>query len=195
VIASNPLKTSLKLTITKEVILKRILILCFLLLLPLNQAYGMKLKTKYTIVNHQSISELKQFEDAIAYDPDYAWYQFDRSTLDERVVRKVDAVYKRVQKILGMYKRSCRVNINLYPNKTELHIAYMDVHDTQQYPSKLRAWYTHKTNTIYLNTNALTEGMLAHEMAHAIVDHYLGHRLPRNTAEILARYVDKHLYY
>ena len=35
--------------------------------------------------------------------------------------------------------------------------------------------------------------MLAHEMAHAIIDNFMKLRLPRATAEILARYVDAHL--
>ena len=39
----------------------------------------------------------------------------------------------------------------------------------------------------------INEGILAHEMAHAIIDHFFDIRPPRATAEILARYVDKHL--
>jgi hypothetical protein len=39
----------------------------------------------------------------------------------------------------------------------------------------------------------LHEGMLAHEMAHAIIDHFFAVRPPSSTAEILARYVGKHL--
>jgi hypothetical protein len=35
--------------------------------------------------------------------------------------------------------------------------------------------------------------MLAHEMAHCVIDHYLLIRPPMATAEILARYVDSHL--
>ena len=34
---------------------------------------------------------------------------------------------------------------------------------------------------------------MAHEIAHAIIDHYLLIRPPRATAEILAHYVDEHL--
>ena len=37
------------------------------------------------------------------------------------------------------------------------------------------------------------QGMLAHEMAHSIIDHYLTVRPPKRSAEILARFVDKHL--
>jgi hypothetical protein len=38
------------------------------------------------------------------------------------------------------------------------------------------------------------EGILAHEMAHAIIDQFLTVRPPSATAEILARYVDGHLF-
>jgi len=48
-------------------------------------------------------------------------------------------------------------------------------------------------NTIYLNVQDLFSEMLAHELAHAIVDNHLSVRPPRATAEILARYVGKHL--
>jgi hypothetical protein len=41
-------------------------------------------------------------------------------------------------------------------------------------------------NTIYLNVDDLHEELLAHEMAHAIIDHYLLVRPPPATAEILA---------
>jgi hypothetical protein len=54
-------------------------------------------------------------------------------------------------------------------------------------------WYTHANNTVYLNLNDFQEGMLAHELTHAIVDHYLLVRPPHATAEILARCVDNHL--
>jgi hypothetical protein len=39
----------------------------------------------------------------------------------------------------------------------------------------------------------LHEGMLAHEMAHCIIDYFLLVRPPVASAEILARYVDEHL--
>ena len=56
-----------------------------------------------------------------------------------------------------------------------------------------RAWYIFEYNTIYLNVQDLHSEMFAHEMAHAIIDNYLAVRPPRATAEILARYVGKHL--
>ena len=58
--------------------------------------------------------------------------------------------------------------------------------------SRPRAWDIHALKTIYVNANDLNEDMLAHEMAHAIVDHYLLFRPPFATGEILAQYADVH---
>ena len=49
-------------------------------------------------------------------------------------------------------------------------------------------------NTIYVNVDDTQEEILAHEMAHAIIDHYLLVRPPAAAAEILARYVHTHIY-
>lgn len=38
------------------------------------------------------------------------------------------------------------------------------------------------------------EGRLAHELGHAVIGHYLSVRPPCATAEITAKYVDKHLF-
>ena len=38
-------------------------------------------------------------------------------------------------------------------------------------------------------------GILAHEIAHAMIDNYLSVRPPKTTSEILARYVDENLHY
>jgi hypothetical protein len=45
-----------------------------------------------------------------------------------------------------------------------------------------------------VNADDLTEGILAHEMAHSIIDHFLVIRPPKAATEILARYVDRHLF-
>ena len=85
-----------------------------------------------------------------------------------------------------------KVNINIYSNKKGLHRAYFDITRRQ---CNIRSWYIYERNTIFVNVKDVNEGMLAHEMAHAIIDHYLIVRPPNATAEILARYVDDHLRY
>ena len=181
-------------------------------LLPCNRVLGDSsghsswhtLATQYTIIHYQSLEDLKKFNRKIDYSPDQWGFarlfsSSDSSNLSGEVAQKVDAVYRRAQEILGMRKKAAKVNIKIYSDEKELHAAYLNVHEfayrNYQPAGTVRAWYTHERNTIYLNKNDLHEGMLAHEMAHSIVDHYLSVRPPRATAEILARYVDSHLLY
>jgi hypothetical protein len=90
-----------------------------------------------------------------------------------------------------MRKVMDKININIYPDQKKLHAAYYDMF---QETCQLRAWYLYEKNTIYINAGDMNEGILAHEMAHAIIDHFLSVRPPAATAEILARYVDAHLF-
>jgi hypothetical protein len=89
-----------------------------------------------------------------------------------------------------MRKKMEKVRINIYNNKTQLESVYYKVFKKN---CKFKAWYIYEFNTIYVNIQELHEGMLAHEIAHSVVDHFLSVRPPGATAEILARYVDNHL--
>jgi hypothetical protein len=184
-------------------LLLRLLMASFLLLPPISAYAGSQdgvswqvLETKYTIIRYQSPEDLKEFDRRIDYSPD-AWSfkgLFSGSAsrdLEGAVAKKVDALTERVQEILDMRRRMQRIIINLYPNRDQLDDAYERMYKA---PCRLRAWYIYEYNSIYINIEDVHEGMLAHEMAHAIVDHYLLVRPPKATAEILARYVDSHLF-
>jgi len=91
-----------------------------------------------------------------------------------------------------MRGRIQKVVIRIYPDRKRFHeVRYTGGSEKH----RLQACYVYEQNTICINNDDVHEGVLAHEMAHAIIDHYLTVRPPRATAEILARYVDKHLYY
>ena len=96
-----------------------------------------------------------------------------------------------------MHRNMEKVVIIIYPNNKRFYEARTQIIGENLIGKKrrIRSWYIFKQNTIYINADDVHEGILAHEMAHAIIDHYLTIRPPRATAEILARYVDKHLYY
>ena len=153
------------------------------------------LATKYTVIHYQSIKDLGKFCAKVKYGPknwglEVLFSGTRPDALMEITSKKIDLVFEKVQKILGMQKEMDKVNINIYQNKEQLHEAYSEIY---QRTCNIRAWYRHANNTVYINANDLQEGMLAHELTHAIVDHYLLVRPPHATAEILARHVDSHL--
>jgi len=157
---------------------------------------GQRLETKYTIIRYESSEDLRSFDSSIDYSPGEwglksLFSSSGSGTTADSVRKKVDALYERAQEILEMRGKMKKVTINIYPNRERLSEVY---HGITGRRCRIRAWYIYRKNTIYINVNDVHEGMLAHELAHSIIDHYLMIPPPRATAEILARYVDKHLH-
>lgn len=128
---------------------------------------------------------------------------FNPNKIIKRFKKRVDALFEKVQEILGMNKKMKKPIVKIYSNKKQLHTAYSSIYgksyrcyddhcSTQS--SAPRAWYIYEYNTIYINVDDVHEGMMAHEMAHSIIDHFLHVRPPKATAEILGRYVERHLH-
>jgi len=156
-----------------------------------------RVETKHAIIQYETLKDLKKFDRKIDYSPGEWGFKklFSASGSKDSIAsinKKVEALYERVQEILDMRGRIKKVIINIYPNKKRLHEAYYTITGRD---CRIRAWYIYESNTIYINADDVHEGILAHEMAHSIIDHYFSVRPPRATAEILARYVDKHLHF
>ena len=154
------------------------------------------LETKHTIVRFLQTEDLDTFNRSMDFRREsWGWRQLfaDKTpdSLHEEISGKIDNLYERVQEILDMRKKNPKVFINLYPNRKELDQTYYRLYQSK---NNIRAWYFFDHNTIYVNIEDVHEGMLAHEMAHAIIDHFLLVRPPSASAEILARYVDAHIH-
>lgn len=153
------------------------------------------LKTKHTLLTFNSRADVQKFDDSIQYAAKSSLSELfsskDQKSLERDLVRKVDLIFEKVQLILDMRKPMRRVRVRIFSNEDELHKAYRKIYGRR---ANVRGWYVYDFNTVFLNAQDVHEGMLAHELGHAIIDHYLEVRPPRATAEILARYVDKNLY-
>lgn len=158
--------------------------------------FSQSIETKHATIRYNSIQVLKKLDGKLDYSPG-GWSLgklFSASGSEGpigSVKKKVDALFERAQEILGMRGKVKKVKINIYANQKQLHDAYYSI---TRRTCRIRAWYIFTRHTIYINVNDVHEGMLAHEMAHSIIDHYLMVPPPKATAEILARYVDAHLY-
>lgn len=178
------------------------LLLQIYLISPVSQADStdgiswQQLETRTTVIKYQNEENLKEFNGRIKFGRSKWGLKSivgteEPDTLHERIIHKIDAMYDRVQEILDMKKTMAPVTIHIYSDREQLNQAYFDLFESECH---IRAWYIYEYNTIYINAEDLHEGMLAHEMAHAIIDHFLTVRPPPASAEILARYVDSHLH-
>lgn len=160
------------------------------------QTQWQRYETKYIIIQYKSIKDIKKFDRAIDFSPENFSVKGFFITGDSNdpmgsITQKIDALFERVQQILDMHKKIKKVTINIYSDEKQFHEAYYNITWTK---CLVRSWYLFEKNTIYINANDIHEGILAHEMAHAIINNYLDVRPPRATAEILAVYVDQHLF-
>ncbi|MBI5894062.1 MAG: hypothetical protein HZB79_10550 [Deltaproteobacteria bacterium] len=107
---------------------------------------------------------------------------------------RVDRIVERVAKILDMYPLDLRFNIYIYTSQKELEKVYLKMGASHIFEKTPIAFYSHKNKVIYVSLENITDGILAHEIAHTVINFYFRIPPPGNMQEILAQYVDKHLW-
>jgi len=138
------------------------------------------LKTKYTVIHYPQQPGLSAFSRALyplALNPNSA----------AALASKVDSLFREVQALLDMRKAVDRVTITVYTDHQQMEKALAQ---TVGEGRQRRAWYSRKQNTIFVSVDQLSEDILAHEMAMAVIYQYMEVPPPRTTAKILAAYVD-----
>ena len=144
-----------------------------------------KIDTQHTIIYYQCFKDLEEFNKKVNFSA-----PIKKSGLANSISDEIDALFKRSQQLLGMHGFVNKIKVKIFKNKQQLDDAYFR---TYKKDADARAWYTHERLTVFIQLNDLHKGMLAHELAHAIIDHYMIIPPPEETAEILAGYVDIHL--
>lgn len=104
---------------------------------------------------------------------------------------RVDKMVESVRRLLDMYPSDLHFNIYVYPNFYELEAKYKGMGMLNKTPV---AFYSHRERAVYLSAPDITDGVLAHEIAHAVINSFFLVPPPEKTQEVLARYVDEHLW-
>lgn len=98
---------------------------------------------------------------------------------DKKLARsQVDRIIDRVQSVLDMHPLRLRVRIDLYAH----------------YESGKIASYSHKAKSISVYADKVTDGVFAHEIAHAVISNHFSEPPSEKVQEILAQYVDRYLW-
>jgi len=145
-------------------------------------------KTACCIIRYPDDEYLKTFTHRIG------GFKFTSKGLDDRlslVKPRVDNIMEKVQAALDMYPSDMRISILLYPDYKSLKKIFRQFTLTETTPL---AFYSHRTKSIYIDVSSITDGVLAHEMAHAVINFYFKTPPPAKMQEILAQYVDLHLW-
>ena len=121
-------------------------------------------------------------------------FRFTSEGLDQRLSLlkpRIDEIMEKVQDALDMHPPDIRIKIFLHPDYRSLDKIFRQFTLTGKTPL---AFYAHKTRSIYLDVSSITDGVLAHEIAHGVINFYFKTPPPAKMQEILAQYVDLHLW-
>ena len=110
--------------------------------------------------------------------------------VNAHIKESVDRIVFRVKVLLDMHPEQMRFTVLLHPTDKGLVDAYKGLGAMGEAPI---AFYSHKSRTIHIGLRSLTEGVFAHEVAHAVINFYFTSPPPAQMQEILAQYVDRHL--
>ena len=130
-------------------------------------------QTKYTTIYY---SEDRDIDDFIwrlggqrlefVHNPQMASYRLDR-------------LVERVQAVLDMWPKNFQITIHLHRGPLSANRV---------------AYYEKSTKVIHISVDYASDGVVAHEIAHASIERYFSIPPPSKMQEILAQYVDKNLW-
>ncbi|MBE9529168.1 MAG: hypothetical protein IME99_08015 [Proteobacteria bacterium] len=103
----------------------------------------------------------------------------------------IDRIVFRVRNILGIHTPGFHFNIYLLDSATELEAIYTEMGFGDSAPP---AFYSRSTGSVFVSLDAVNDGILAHEVAHAVINSHYTPPLPTRMQEILAQFVDKNLW-
>ncbi len=108
-------------------------------------------------------------------------------SLEGQVSEKVDIIVERVEMILEMHPKNFSVRINVLPDARSVRAAYRKKYYRDV---EFVAFYSPAERAIYIAADETKANILAHELAHALIDQFFGVAAPVKIHEILAQYVD-----
>lgn len=156
---------------------------------------GYQVHSRFTIIQYDRPEELEAMKsklraDALTRSLDRIFLGTGKNASGSELGKTVDRMFQRVQLILDMPKPKMKVKIRVFRTRKEVSAAFYEIAGR---PADIPAFYWRETNTIYLETEGLTPGILAHEMAHAVIDDYFIICPPPKIAEMLCQYVDREI--
>ena len=108
-------------------------------------------------------------------------------TPEDVLTENMDNLFNEVSDVLDIHLYSYHGEIKICLNKEELQKAFSELFNKEL---KAGSFYYHDQNVIYISTDGLRAGILAHEMAHAVISHYFVVLPPAKVQEVLAGYVE-----
>lgn len=165
---------------------------CFLIILPSGgKVRAQEILTHTARIRFEGDEDLRQFNKRVKLGTfSFRFGRQNRVTMADEVKNKLSLTITQVQEILEMFPRGMKFDIVLLPSKKEVRRIYWEQFNREV---KFIAFYSTKTNTVYLSVQDVNISILAHELAHVVINHYFENAPPVKIHEVLAQYVESQM--
>jgi len=172
---------------------KTVLFFLLLFILPLPPpAHPREIKSRYVTLHYTTKHLLNDFNDQIRLGRKLNFIVRKKNiiTVEDEVLAKIDTIIEKAEVILDMFPDNMLIHIVLLKTSSGVNRIYK-----QKYGKKANhiAYYSLTEDTIYISVKNARLRVLAHEIGHAIVDHYFKVRPPYNIHELMAQFTEKHI--
>lgn len=168
-------------------------ILVFLMLVVLVPGEVMaQLQSRYVTVRYSNKQLLHDFNDELVFNRKLRYYLRKKNivTVQDEVIAKLDVLIEKAEVVLDMFPPNLHITVVLLGTRKDVGRVYKS-----KYGKKANhiAYYSLKEKTIYISVDNTKLRVIAHEIGHAIVDHYFKVRPPYNIHELMAQFTEKHI--
>ncbi len=154
-------------------------------------SFGYELKTEYATVTYKQEGLLRRFDSAVSLGSlSYLLKNRLNVTTEDEVRNKVDVLVERVETVLDMFPRELKFRILLLPSREDVQKIFRGRYGRG---SDYVAYYSPREKTVYISVDDVRIGILAHELAHVVLDNYFVVPPPEKIHEVLAQFVELHL--
>ncbi len=147
---------------------------------------------KYVTLHYSSRELLKKCNEELDLGRKLGRHIQNRNivTIEDEVLAKLDTIMEKAEVVLDMFPDNLRINVVLLASADDVSRVF-----AQKYGKSANhiAYYSLSEDTIYVSVENARLEVIAHEMAHAIVDHYFTERPPYNIHELMAQFAEKHI--
>ena len=149
-------------------------------------------KSRYATLRYTSQELLTDFNEEIELGRNLDAFARKTNivTVEDEVLAKIDTIIEKAETILEMFPDQLHMSIVLLAKSADVARVFKEKYDKNV---NYVAFYSLSEDAIYISVDDAKLSVLAHEIGHAIVDHYFKVRPPYNVHELMAQFVEKRI--
>lgn len=151
-------------------IIHLLILVVLFMVVPVSPSFGKELKTNYATIIYDREEQLLRFNERVPFgDSSYRLKNVKIGTVGNEVRNKLDAIVEKAEMILNLFPKELKFNVRLLDKEIDVWGSYKVRYGIGAHHI---AFYSPQNKTIYISVDDVSLGLLAHELAHAIIDQY-----------------------